>query len=154
MSPVTGIGPTREDTYTVTVTVYRPSDPDIPIIKGVWDTMTGGQIDSEETLYNPGGMEMPVTLGGRKTVENVTVSRLYRLGRDHIAAQALIDAVGRANMTVSKQPMMISGQVPSDQGPIVYTGILKRCSFPDHNSESSDAGMIELEMTVEGYPKA
>lgn len=133
------------------MTVFRPNS-DAIIIKGVWDKMSGGEVDSDESKYNPGGMVDPISLGGKKTVGNVTVSRLYRLGRDHDAAQALINAVGKARMTVSKQPMDIDGLIYGD--PIVYNGTLKRCTFPEVDSEGSDGGQIELEMTTDGFPSA
>lgn len=145
-------GPTRQDTYTVTVTVFRPDNPAVAMIKGVWDKMSGGEIDSEESKYHPGGMGDPVSLGGRKTVGNVTVQRLYRLGRDHDALQSLINAVGKSKVTVAKQPMDIDANVYGD--PIVYNGTLKRVSPPDVDSEGSDGGIIELEITVDGYPTA
>lgn len=145
-------GPTRDDTYTVTVTVFRPDNPAVAMIKGVWDKMSGGGIDSEESKYHPGGMSDPISLGGRKTVENVTVQRLYRLGRDHDAMQSLINAVGKSKVTVSKQPMDIDANVYGD--PIVYNGTLKRVTPPDVDSEASEGGLIELEITVDGYPTA
>lgn len=145
-------GPTRQDTYNVTVTVYRADDPGAVLIKGTWDVFEGGEIDSEETRYNPGGMEDPVSLGGRRMVGNVTVRRLYRLGRDHQAIQGLINGVGRSRMTVGKQPLDIDGNIFGR--PIVYNGTLKRCTPPTHDSNSSEAGTIELEMVVDGFPSA
>jgi hypothetical protein len=147
------IGPTRQDTYTIIVHIIAPGS-DHVIDFGVWDKMTGGQVDSDETRYNPGAMGPPVSLGGRKTVENVTVSRLYRLQRDHDEAQRFINWAGRARMTVIKKPMDIEGNVYAASPPITYNGTLKRVQFPEVDSESSAAGLIELEMTVEGYPVA
>lgn len=145
-------GPTRQDTYTVTVTVFRPENPAVPMIKGVWDKMSGGEVDSAENKYNEGGMVDPTSLGGRRTVGNVTVQRLYRLGRDHDAAQSLINAAGRAKVTISKQPMDIDANVYGD--PIVYNGTLKRVLFPEVDSTADSEGLIELEITVDGYPTA
>lgn len=145
-------GPTRADTYTVTVTIFSPNNPTVIMMKGVWDKLQGGQMDSDETVYHPGGMADPVSLGGRKTTENITVSRLYRLGRDHDTVQSLFNGVGKSKVTVAKQPMDIDGNVYGS--PIVYNGTLKRVAPPDHDSESSDAGLIEIEVTVDGYPTA
>jgi hypothetical protein len=142
-------GPTRQDTYTLTVLVDHPRSGN-PINYGVWDKMSGGALQAGATSYNPGGMAPPVSLGGRKTVTNVTVSRLYRLGRDHDVLQQLLDSVGKSDMTVIKQPMDIDGNVYGR--PIVYKGKLDRVSTPDVDSESSSAGLIELELVVEGYP--
>lgn len=145
-------GPTRQDTYAITVTVFRPDNPSIPLIKGVWDKMSGGEVDSAESKYHPGAMGDPISLGGRKTAGNVTVSRLYRLGRDHDAMQSLINAVGKSKVTISKQPLDLDANVYGS--PIVYNGTLKRVSPPDVDSETSEAGIIELEVTVDGYPTA
>jgi hypothetical protein len=97
-------GPIRQDTRSVMVTIFRPGT-DIPIIKGVWDKKSGGQMDSEETTYHPGGMADPVSLGGRKNVENLTCSRLCRIGRDWAAIPSLMNAVGKAKVTVTDQPL-------------------------------------------------
>lgn len=142
----------RQDTYAVTVTVFRPGTKQA-IIKGVWDKMTGGQVDSEETRYYPGGMDDPISLGGRKTVENVVVSRIYRIGRDHAALQSLFNVVGSAPMTVSRQPLdKYTKKATGD--PVVWNGILKRVTPPDVDSEGTGAGMFEMEMTVDGFPVA
>jgi hypothetical protein len=144
-------GPTRPDTYSVSVEIAHPVSGNM-IPYAVWDKFSGGEIDSEEAVYHPGGMAPPVSLGGRKNVGNVTVSRLYRLGRDHDVVQQLIDSVGRSSMTVTKQPLTVEGKIYGK--PIVYKGTLKRCTPPEVDSEGSGAGMIELEMTVEGYPSS
>lgn len=136
-------GVTRSDTYRVTVSIAG-------IQFGVFDQLEGGDVDSEENKYYPGGMEDPVSLGGRRTVENVTFRRLYRLGRDHIESQRLIDWVGTADVVITKQPLD-KNKVRFGK-PLVYRGTLKRVSFPDHDSQSNDPGMLELECTPEGMP--
>ena len=136
-------GPTRQDTYRITVSVAG-------INTGIWDKMTGGDVDSEENKYAPGGMAPHVSLGGRRTVENITVSRLYRLERDHVdLMQRMIDWVGRAQV-VAKQPLDIEGN--GYGSPLVYQGTLKRVSPPEVDSEASDAGLWEIEVTTDGFP--
>ena len=146
-------GPTRADTFQVTVQVEDVRSVNRGMLNlGTWDKRGGGQLDSEEMRYNPGGMQPAVSLGGRKNVENVTVSRLYRIVRDHNELlQRLYNGVGRAKMVVSQQPLDISGDGTGIR-PIVWRGTLKRVTPPEHDSESSDAALIELEMTVEGEP--
>src|SRR5215831_3880085 len=139
------INPTREDTYKVTVDIDG-------IPWGVWDKMSGGEVDSDESKYYPGGMEDPISLGGRRTTGNVTVSRLYRLVRDHDNAQKLINAVGKAAVKITKTVMDIDGHVYNPSSAIVYNGILKRVTFPTVDSESSTAGMVEIEVTIGGFP--
>ena len=141
--------PTRQDTYAVRV-FFDPPGGGPKVDTGIWDKMSGGELDSDETKYNPGGMAPPVSLGGRKTTGNVTVSRLYRLVRDHDHVKNWLSYVGRASVTVSKQPMDIEGNVYGN--PVVYNGILKRLTLPEVDSESSNAGLVEIEVSVEGYP--
>jgi len=136
-------GPTRQDTFRVTVFIAG-------INFGVWDKKTGGQVDSEENSYKPGGMVPPVSLGGSKNVDNIVVSRLYRQERDHTAVQRLFGWCGKATMSVHQQPLDMDAQPFGN--PIVWRGTLKRVMPPDVDSESNDAAMLELEMTVDGYP--
>jgi hypothetical protein len=138
-------GPTRKDTFKVSVFIEGMNWTD-----HIWDKKTGGQVDSEETKYYPGNMEPPVSLGGRKTVENIVVSRLYRHERDHLVINDLFNKVGKAAMSVQQIPLDMNKQPFGS--PIVWRGTLKRVTAPEHDSESNDAALLELEMTVEGYP--
>jgi len=131
----------RADTHAVSVEING-------VDTGIWDKMGGGGIDSEETKYYPGGMVEAVSLGGRKTVDNVTVSRLYDLDRDHTKVKEWIGLVGRGQVKVIKQHMSI--EAASYGEPLVYTGILKRVTPPELDSESSDPALIELEITTAG----
>lgn len=142
---------TRQDTFLVNLRVEHPHNLGHFIDYGIWDTKSGGEIDSEERLYYPGGMQPPYSLGGRVNPGQVTLSRNYRLGRDHDGIQQLIDAVGRSRIIVSVQPM---DRYKNRYGrPIVWTGTLKTVTLPEHNSEStSDPGMIELVCTIDKPP--
>jgi hypothetical protein len=144
-------GPTREDTYQVTVHIEDMAS-GVMVDHGVWDKQSGGDLDSTDTVYRPGGMAPPISLGGPKSTTNITVSRLYRLNRDHATVAKLLAAVGSGKMTVAKQPLDIEGNVFGK--PIVWSGRLKTVKTPPHDSEASGASLIELEMTVEGYPSA
>jgi len=145
-------GPTRQDTWKVNVTVEDVGNPNRPMMNlGTWDTKQGGEVDSEEFKFNPGGLGDAVSLGGRKNVGNVTVSRLYRLIRDHQdLSQRMINGVGKARAIVAQQPLDIDGNAFGR--PIVYNGTLKRWTPPEHDSQSSDAAMVEMEITIEGQP--
>jgi len=142
---------TRADTYRVNVHIQNLGSGGM-INLGVFDKMTGGGLDSDEYKFKPGGMAPTVSLGGSKTTDNVVVSRLYRLGRDHDFVQTLFSGVGKAKMIVTKQPLDVDGNVYGK--PIVYNGTLKRVTPPEHDSESSAAALLELEMTPEGEPVA
>jgi hypothetical protein len=134
---------TRADTWRVTVGVNG-------IHTGVWDVKEGGDVDSNELTYKPGGMVDPISLGGSRTVNNVTLRRNYRLGRDHSVSQRWLNWAGKGKVVVTQQPLDEDGN--SWGSPIVYQGTLKRVKLPDHDSQSSDAAMIEIEVTVSGIP--
>lgn len=129
----------REDQYSVTVTVDG-------IDYGVWDGMTGGEIDSEEAKYKPGGLSPQVALGGTREVSNITASRLYQFDRDHSRINQLIARVGKGKATVARQPLDVDGNTFGK--PTVYTGILKQVTPPDFDSESGDVGKIEIEIST------
>jgi hypothetical protein len=129
----------RADQYNVTVSLDGNG-------LGTWDKMSGGEKDSEESKYRPGGMQATLSLGGYTTVGNVTVSRLFKLDRDYAQLSNLLDRVGRGAVVVTKQSLDTDGN-PYGK-PTVYTGILKTVTPPEHDSESSDAALIEIEVSV------
>ncbi len=113
-----------------------------------FDKRTGGDADSGETKYKPGGMGPEVPLGGTPTVSNVTVTRYYDLDRDHDLATALAGRVGRAKMSVSDQPLDANG-IPVGK-PRIWTGILKTVNFPDSDSGSDTASTFDLVCSTGG----
>jgi hypothetical protein len=117
---------------------------------GVWDKKTGGKVDSNITQYLPGGMAPQVSLGGTKTTENVTLERLYRLQRDHTKMQKWINQAGKGRVVIHQQPLDIDGN--SFGAPIVYNGTLKSVTPPEHDSTSSNAAMISIEVVVDAQP--
>lgn len=142
-------GPTRQDTYSVNVQIEHPTSGAM-LNYGTWDKLSGGGLSASTSSYKPGAMGPPVSLGGSKVAANVVVSRLYRLGRDHDVVDQLLASVGRSHMIITKQPLDLEGN--SYGRPIVYKGTLDRVTPPEVDSEASGAGLIELEMVVEGYP--
>jgi len=132
----------RKDQYSVTARVDGVGS------LGVFDTFTGGDVDSDEIKYRPGGMANPISLGGAITMANVTISRLYVLERDHPIVHKLLSVVGKAKIHVSKQPLD-TNKVPYGR-PLVYSGTLKRIKPPEHDSVSSDPGLIEFEFVPTG----
>lgn len=128
----------RLDQYSVTVSLDGN-----PL--GVFDKMTGGEIDSEETKYKPGAMAPQVSLGGSVTVNNVTVSRLFRLDRDKALEATLKSRVGKGAVKVSKQSLDADGNPFGT--PLVYSGTLKQLTFPEPDSESSAAALLALEIS-------
>jgi hypothetical protein len=146
----TQIKPTRADTWQITFSVEHPHNPGQMINYGVWDKKTGGGVDSEERVYHPGGMAPPISLGGRKSTGQVTLQRLYRLGRDHENIQQLVDAVGISRIVISQHPMDTHGNIYGR--PIVYVGTLKTLNVPDHDSEGNDPAMVEAVCTIDATP--
>lgn len=138
--------PAREDTYDVTVTVKGAGAAGGDLSLGTFDTMSGGNVEADDSKYRPGGLAAEISLGGLRTVENVTVGRIYDLASDHASIVNLANRVGAAQVIVSKQPLDRSGVKYGS--PIVYTGTLVRVGFPDVDSQSSDASMWELEVST------
>jgi hypothetical protein len=132
----------RQDQFNITVTMAYGG---VTRELGTFDTFSGGEVDSEETKYWPGGMANQISLGGRKTVGNVTVGRLYDLVRDHPLMGWILGGVGKAEITVNKASMNIDSQVISNA--LVYQGKLKAVTPPEHDSESSDASTWEMEVS-------
>src|SRR6187401_837440 len=100
----------RADQYRITVTIDG-------IDSGVWDKKTGGETDSEETKYRPGGMGESISLGGSRMTGNVTLQRLYVVPRDHDGAWykgpgipiiKLRQRVGKATVVIKEQPLDIN----------------------------------------------
>jgi hypothetical protein len=138
--------PTRQDTWQIRMHL---SDPQVWL--GVWDKKTGGEIDSDETKYNPGAMRDPISLGGKKTVGNITLQRIYDRVDDHDNIMRLINGVGKRKCRVSVHPMTFFGHNWGKA--LLYDGVLKRVSLPDVDSESNSAALIEVEITIDGIPK-
>ena len=147
----TQIKGTRQDTWLVNLKVENPHRLGNMIDYGIWDTKSGGEIDSEENLYYPGGMRPAYSLGGRTNPGQITLSRNYRLSRDHDNIQQLIDAVGKSKVIISQRPM---DRFKNPYGsPIVWRGTLKTLTLPEHNSMSTtDAAMIEIVCSIEAPP--
>jgi hypothetical protein len=131
----------RQDQYDVKVSVDGQD-------LGTWDKFTGGEVDSDETTYKPGGMAPRISLGGSVNVGAVTVSRLFDLTRDEPLVHWLISRAGKGQAVVSKQPLDVDGNV--NGRPLVYSGKLKQVNPPEVDSESSDAALVALEMTPAG----
>jgi len=149
----TQIRGTRQDTWLVALEVEDQANPGQMIDWGVWDTKTGGDLDSEERLYYPGGMMPPYSLGGRILPQQVTLTRNYRISRDHFHVQKLLSGVGKSNVVIQMFPMDKYGNEHTPA--IVWRGTLKTVTLPEHNSESSsDPAMISVVCTIDSAPTA
>ena len=144
-------GPQREDTAAIIVYVKYVGDNHFTDT-GIWDKRDGGEVDSEETTYNPGAMAERISLGGRVVPGNNTLSRLFRGSRDQDTLQKMFNAAGKSDVQIYEQPMDIDGNAYGR--PIVWTGTLKRVTPPPRDSNSNNAALIEIEVTTTGTPTA
>lgn len=135
----------RQDQASITVIV---GDEDT----GTWDKRSGGARTSDSTKYRPGNMGAPISLGGWPDTDNLTISRIYDIPRDHASGlvRRLLSAVGKARVKVSDQPLNPEGVPVGD--PLNWTGTLVGVTYPERDSESSDAAMLEIEVEVDGTP--
>jgi len=132
--------PARQDTWMITV-ILDGKD------LGIWDTSDGGEKDSDENKYNPGGMVGEISLGGRPTIGELTVSRYYDWQRDLAIFAYINSRVGSGRGTIGFQAMDFNG---NPQGPpFKYTGTLKTFTPPVSDSSSQDAAMVELHFTCD-----
>lgn len=137
--------PTRQDTFRVRLQVDH-------VKFGVWDKKTGGDMDSNELKYSPGGMVPQISLGGQKMPANVVLQRIYDVVDDNDRINLLLAGVGRHDATVHQQPLDFDGN-PFGKA-IVWHGTLKRVTVPDVDSEGNAAALVEVEITVSGNPSA
>lgn len=132
--------PTREDTWTVTLLLDGKDE-------GIWDKKEGGEADSEELKYPPGGMADEISMGGHKTYGNVTISRYCDWARDWPKVPFWMNAAGSIRGTIGQQPMDVNG---NPQGkPLTYSGTMKTCTPPEPDSTGTDEGRIEMEFTID-----
>jgi hypothetical protein len=132
----------RKDQFNVTASIDGIGN------MGTFDSMTGGEVDSDEQKYRPGGMAAPVSLGGAVTMGNVVIARLALLDRDYPILHKLLSLAGIANITVTKQPLD-DNKTPYGR-PLVYTGKVKTVTPPEHDSTSSDPALLTIEFVPTG----
>lgn len=116
---------------------------------GVWDTLAGGAAEAEDTKHIPGATRRQISLGGRTTFENVTLTKWLDRGADWDYLRYLhANRCGKAEVSVAQQPLDDDENPYGD--PIVYTGKLQRVAPPDTDSTSSDVSMWEIVISTEG----
>lgn len=115
---------------------------------GVFDSVEGGEVDSQESKYYPGGMAPQVALGGQQTISNVTLGRLNVLARDHDLIRWLQTRAGRGLATISRQPLDDDGNPFGT--PFVYSGVLKKVTLPNGDSNASSEAKWTIEISTAG----
>jgi len=114
---------------------------------GAWDQFSGGEIDSEEAKYRPGGMDYEISLGGRVTYGNVTVAKYWENWLSQSLYPWAIGRVGKARIYICRYPMT-ADFVQIGRG-VAYQGTLKRISVPDYDSMGTDVALMEAECTID-----
>ena len=113
-----------------------------------FDNFAGGDTDSDESKYRPGGMAPDVSLGGSTSTANITLQRNFALGRDDVLLPKLRAAAGKAQASVTLQPLDKDRNVFGAGE--TFRGVLQRVQGPQHDSTSSDPAMLELEINPGG----
>jgi len=132
--------PTREDTWLVTCSLDGRN-------LGTFDSKSGGELDSEEAKYRPGGMQPEISLGGSVTTGNLTIGRYCDTVRDWPLIKWLSTRRGSGHGTVGITPLSPAGVRAGD--PLTYTGTLKTVNLPDTDSTGNDVAKLELEFTCD-----
>jgi hypothetical protein len=133
--------PTREDTWLITASVDGRD-------LGVFDTSSGGELDSEESKYKPGGMAGEISLGGTRTYGNLTITRYCDRVRDWPLIKWLAGRGGAGRGAIGITPLSPLGERAGE--PLTYSGTLKTTTPPEIDSTGGDAAMISLEFTIDG----
>jgi hypothetical protein len=129
----------REDTWLVVLNVGG-------VDMGTWDIYDGGETDSEELVFRPGGMDRAISLGGRQTYGNVTMSRHHD---DWLSSNVkwIRQQCGKTRITIGRVPLNPAG---NQNGAVEWLGgTIKRCTPPTHDSMGSDTSMVEIECTID-----
>ena len=132
-----------------TGTIYRKSQWLIQLsVDGVtsldsesWDKAQGGDINPTMAKHSPGGMAPNVAIGGRRERTDITLERAWD---DNliVAAIDLDNASGFTPVTVSLTPLRKQNQTAGK--PIIRKGVLGPVTWPEADSESSDAAMLTV----------
>jgi len=130
----------RQDQERVTV---RVDDIDL----GVFQTFSGGGSAADDTKNRPGGMGPEESLGGPVSRDAFTVSRLYKLERDHGLFKVLDAKTGAGRVVAVRQKLNKDRSSFGD--PTTYTGTLIKVAPPDHDSNASDRAEFTLEVSAD-----
>jgi hypothetical protein len=129
----------RQDTFSVSVNIDGRDF-------GIWEGRSGGDTDTDESKVRLGAMGPEVALGGTKSIDDVTCTKIFDIdgiGQEYVW---LVARAGNAPMTVVTQPLDRDGHAHGR--PWTYTGVLKGVNAPEYDAQSGDAAMIEVIMSV------
>lgn len=127
----------RQDTWRVTFSIDgRNFD--------VCEKSSGGTFDSEEKKVKDGN-GIDHSLGGSRSQDTITISKLYDLdgiGNDY---EWIRSRVGRGRVQITSTPVDYDGNLHGKS--FVESGVLKSVSRPETDANGSDEVMIEMEIT-------
>jgi len=141
----------RQDQFAVHVTLVDPdSGANIPL--GIWDKATGGDVDSSETKYRPGGGQGDeIVIGGAKTTSNLIVEKLCNRDSDGVSIAKWMRWAGRARALVTIH--YLTPNYDATGGPALsYAGQLKKVTPPAADSNGNAAALVALEISCAGLP--
>jgi hypothetical protein len=118
------------------------------ISTGPWDSIEGGDVIADDTKHYDGGTPVQRALGGRATVDNVTLTRRYDPPRDQPIYNQLKNKVGRGDVSLSVQDYDQDENVFGT--PKTFTGKIIRLGNPQLDSNSGDVRSFEIEISCNG----
>jgi hypothetical protein len=132
----------REDQAQILVTIDN-----VPYPPGVtsWKSAEGGNLEADDAKTRPGAMGQEVAIGGPGQRDDLTVAiQLTDVTARYV--RQFENRVGVGTMKVGVT-YLSPERVPIAGTSHTMTGILKAVNVSDIDSESSDAGMLELVMS-------
>jgi hypothetical protein len=113
---------------------------------GYFQKRTGGAVDSEEAKWGSGGMEPETARGGRRTRDNVVLTRPYSPTRDGALYARLVDLVGRGRASGTDFVLDIDGNVKDS---VAFKGVLKKIDRGDYDDTSKDQRDFIVEISAD-----
>lgn len=113
---------------------------------GIFDTMSGGDVVSDESKHRPGGMGPEVSYVALPSPAQITVTRVYEKTRDHELIRTLTAKAGRVTGSITEQPLDEDGNAWGN--PVVYSGRFLGVKRGDVDSTSNDPRMFELDFSI------
>lgn len=117
---------------------------------GNWAGLDGGDVDSDPTVYFPGGMRPARSQGGSPSTDDVTVRKLLDdLTDDDV--RYIIDQCGKSTPCVLTR-LFLDAADRATRRPMVYRGTTKGFSIDEYDAESADPLLIHVTFTITGKP--
>jgi hypothetical protein len=119
---------------------------DVPLPAFVWQSLSGGDVQSNTLNVRPGGFLSTYSLGGPVKRNDATVKRLYG-SSIHENITALENACGTSRMWISYTPLDADGNPNGTT--VTLVGTLKQVQRPTFDAETSGVAVLTLIMDCE-----